>query len=82
MGKYITASTLLVSLDETTFNNKIANNKWWIQKGYSAELFNNKFVGSWSLIMAITNEGSYFGKLIKGWINSTTVKPFVQSPFV
>ena len=79
MGKHITTSTLLISLDETTFNHKIANNKWWIRKGYSAELFNNKFVGSWSLIMAITNEGSYFGKLMKGWINSTIYLEFLKS---
>ena len=34
IGRYITASTLLISLDETAFNHKVANNKWWIQKRY------------------------------------------------
>ena len=29
--------------------------------------------------MAITNEGSYFGKLMKGWINSTIYLEFLKS---
>ena len=78
-GEHITASTILINLDETTFNHKVANNKWWIRKGYSEELLNNKFVRSWSFIMAITNEGSYFGKLMKGWINSTILLEFLKS---
>ena len=79
IGKHITSSTLLISLDETTFNHKVANNKWWIRKGYSAELFNAKFYGSWSLIMAITSDGSYFGQLMKGWINSSIYLEFLMN---
>ena len=80
MEKHITASTLLICLDETTFNHKVANNKWWIRKRYLAELFNNKFVRSSSLKMDITSEGSYFGKLMKGWKkNSSIYLEFLKS---
>ena len=61
----------MISIDETTFNHKVVNNKSWIRRGYSAEIFNSKFVGSCSLIMAISNEGSYFGLITKGRINSS-----------
>ena len=70
IGKHINESTLMISIDETTFNHKVVNNKSWIIKGYSAELFNSKFVGSCSLIMAITSRGSYFGLITKGRIDS------------
>ena len=70
IGKHINESTLIISIDETTFNHKVVNNKSWIIKGYSAELFNSKFVGSCSLILAITSRGSYFGLITKGRIDS------------
>ena len=70
IGKHINESTLMISVDETTFNHKVVNNKSWIIKGYSAELFNSKFVGSCSLIMAITSRGSYFGLITNRRIDS------------
>ena len=45
----ITPLALMISIDETTFNNKITSNKSWIGKKHFYELFNANFVGSWSL---------------------------------
>ena len=78
MGLQISESTLMISLDETTFNHKVANNKSWIRKGYSAELFNSKFVGSLSLIMAIGSDGSYFSLLTGGRIDSSIYLQFLK----
>ena len=77
IGHQLSVSTLMVSLDVTTFNHKVANNKSWIRKGYSAELFNCKFVGSCSLIMAIASEVSYSGLLTKERINSVIYLQFL-----
>ena len=60
----------MISIDETTFNHKVVNNKSWIRMDYSTETFNCKFVGSCSLIMAIASEGSYFRFITNGRINS------------
>ena len=79
IGNQLSESALMISLDETTFNHKVANNKSWIRNGYSAELFNCRFVGSWSLIMAITNEGSYFGLLTNGRVNSWFYLQFFEN---
>ena len=69
----------MISLDETTFNHKIGNNKSWIRKDYSAELFNKFFFGSWSLIIAISSGGSYFGLLINKRINSLIYQQFLEN---
>ena len=47
--RHITASTLLISLDETAFNHKVANNKWWIQRDIknSYSIVNSLEVDRW-----------------------------------
>ena len=69
----------MVSLDETAFNHRVANSKWWIIREYSAELFNNKFIGNWLLIIAITNEGSYFRVIVNGKVNSSIYMRFLMN---
>ena len=68
----------MISLDETTFNHKVGNNKSWISKGYSADLFNSKFVGSLSLIMGFGSDGSYFSLLTGGRIDSSIYLQFLK----
>ena len=79
IGKQLLGSSLMVSLDETAFNHKVANSKWWIKRGYSTELFTSNFIGNWSLIIAITNEGSYFGVIVSGKVNSSIYLRFLMN---
>ena len=77
--KKLLGSSLMVSLDETAINHKVANSKWWIKRGYSAELFNSNFIGNWSLIIAIANEASYFGVIVSGKVNSNIYLRFLMN---
>ena len=70
ISKIIDEKVLLVSIDESSFNCDIRNDRGWIKRGKSAEIFNKLYKGSWSLILAITSDGDYYGSVLSERINS------------
>ena len=78
ISQLITPLPLIINIDETTFNHKIASNISWIGKKHFCELFNSNFVGSWSLILAITSDGMYFELIKNTWIDSLIYFQFLK----
>ena len=70
ISKIIDEKVLLVNIDESSLNCDMSNDRGWFKRGQSAEIFNKRYKGSWSLILAITSDGDYYGSVLSERINS------------
>ena len=70
ISKIIDEKVLLVNIDESSFNCDISNDRGCFKRGQSAEIFNKRYKGSWSLILAITSDGDYYGSVLSEKIDS------------
>ena len=68
--KIIDEKVLLVNIDESSFGCDISSDRYWFKRGQSDEIFNKRYKGSWSIILAITSDGDYYGSVLSERINS------------
>ena len=78
LTKMINQDTLLINIDETSLSNEVLSNYSWLKKGENWELFNEKFWGSLSLILAITSNGDYIGATVLKSLDSNIFVSFLM----
>ena len=74
----ISKETLLINIDETSFNRHIKNNYSWSYKGIPFEAKNIPFVGSINCIMSIWSNGSWLWLLTNQTSNSSKFELFLN----
>ena len=79
LGRLIDKDTTIVSIDETSLARSVNNSLSWIPKGFDREVFSIKFIGSISLIMAITSSGQYLAAPIFCRVTSDHFLEFVRA---
>ena len=75
--KQINEKTLILNIDESSINRTIKQNYSWLPIERSSPIINDKFLGKWTLILAISNNKSWFGMTIKNTVNSRIFAVFL-----
>ena len=60
------------------FSNKTKQNYWWLSKGKPGKIYNMRWVGSYSLIVAISSIGKWFALRLTTNNNSKIFKLFMK----
>ena len=76
--KVIKHNTLMINIDETSFNRHMKINYSWGVKGYPVEAKNSPFSGSVSAWMATLSNGSFIAMLTNETINSHKFRLFLR----
>ena len=74
----ITKETLVINIDETSFNRRINNTYSWSRKGIPFEAKNSPFIGSINWIMSIWSNGTWFLQLTNETADSNKFKLFLD----
>ena len=68
----------MINIDEVTFSTKVLNNRSWLKRRVDTKIFNQKYCGSVSVVMAISFGGDYFAATLIKRLNSEAFIEFLK----